>query len=101
ARCPAGLPSRGAPSSLASSKTVDYLDLSEGAPMSRARAWFGFVAAVVMAMSVLIAAQERDRSKVADKYTWNLADVYPDVAAWRAEKDAIKAELPGVRAFAG
>src|SRR5215210_5610353 len=52
-------------------------------------------------MSVLIAAQERDRSKVADKYTWNLADIYADEAAWRAEKDAIKAELPRIRAFAG
>ena len=52
-------------------------------------------------MAVLIAAQERDRSKVAEKYTWNLADIYPDLAAWRAETDAIKAELPAIRAFAG
>jgi oligoendopeptidase F len=52
-------------------------------------------------MSVLMAAQERDRSKVAKQYTWNLADIYPDLAAWRAEKDRIKAELPLVRAFAG
>ena len=52
-------------------------------------------------MSVLLAVQQRDRSRVAEKYTWNLADVYPDVGTWRAKKDAIKARLPNVRSFAG
>ena len=51
-------------------------------------------AAAVIAMSVLVAGQqpiERDRAKVADRYKWNLADVYPDDAAWRTQKDAIVA----------
>ena len=33
-------------------------------------------------------AQTRDRATVPDKYKWNLADIYPTDAAWRAEKDA-------------
>ena len=69
--------------------------------MSRARVCSGLITAGVIAMSVLIAAQERDRSKVAEKYTWNLADVYPDLGGWRAAKVTIKAELPTIRTFAG
>src|SRR4051812_27445360 len=41
----------------------------------------------VVAMSGLMLAQERDRAKVTDKFKWNLADVYPNDAAWRAQKD--------------
>ena len=52
-------------------------------------------------MSVLILAQDRDRSKIADKYKWNLAEIYPSVADWRAAKETVTAEIPGVRAFAG
>ena len=40
-------------------------------------------------MSVLMTGQERDRAKVDEKYTWNLADIYPDVAAWRAAKERV------------
>ena len=69
--------------------------------MSRARVRSGLITAGVIAMSVLIAAQERDRSKVAEKYTWNLADIYPELGGWRAAKDKIKAELPTIRTFAG
>ena len=35
------------------------------------------------------------------KYTWNLAEIYPDVAAWRADKARRAAEVPAIRAFAG
>jgi oligoendopeptidase F len=45
--------------------------------------------------------QDRDRSKVADKYKWNLGDIYPDAATWRKQKDAITAELPKLRDFRG
>jgi hypothetical protein len=31
-------------------------------------------------------AQERDRSKIADQYKWNLADIYPSDAAWKEAK---------------
>jgi oligoendopeptidase F len=57
--------------------------------------------AAVMCMSVLMVGQERDRAKVPDQYKWNLADIYPSLDAWRAEKDRIRAELPKIRAFAG
>jgi oligoendopeptidase F len=59
---------------------------------------------VVMSMSVLAAGQqqiERDRAKVADKYKWNLADIYPNEAAWRKQKETIVAELPRLRAYQG
>ena len=56
---------------------------------------------VVVCMSVAILGQERDRAKVADKYKWNLADIYPSDAAWRAEKDKITAEIPKLREYRG
>ena len=57
---------------------------------------------VVIALTVATAAQEqRDRSKIPDKYKWNLADIYPDVAAWRAAKDKLAAELPKLRSYQG
>jgi oligoendopeptidase F len=68
--------------------------------MSRRRV--GAVLAVaVMSMSVLMLAQERDRSKIQDAYKWNLADIYPSVAAWRAAKEKATAEIPSIRQFAG
>ena len=45
--------------------------------------------------------QEPDRATVHEQYTWNLADLYPDVAAWRADKARVTTELPQVRAYAG
>src|SRR5262245_38854684 len=45
--------------------------------------------------------QERDRTRIDDKYKWNIDEVYPSLAAWQAEKDRIAARLPEVRAFAG
>jgi len=52
-------------------------------------------------MSVLTLGQERDRAAIADKYTWNLSDIYPSQAAWRADVTARAAELPLLRAFVG
>src|SRR3977135_2558840 len=51
----------------------------------------------VIALTVLTLtpiAQERDRSKIADRYTWNLADLYPSDAAWRTAQARGAAELP-------
>src|SRR6187401_2556387 len=56
---------------------------------------------LVISMSVLMTAQERDRSKIDPKYTWNLTEIYPSEAAWRKEKERIAAELPKLRAFQG
>src|SRR6266436_2518094 len=59
------------------------------------------VASVVAVLAITLGAQERDRSKVADKYKWNLADIYPSDAAWRAAKDAFTAEIPSAGKFKG
>ena len=49
----------------------------------------------VMAMATLAAAQEeRDRAKIADKYKWNLAEIYPSDEAWSKGKDALVAQIP-------
>ena len=45
--------------------------------------------------------EQHDRTTVQEEYTWNLTDVYPDVAAWRADKARLTAEVPQVGAFAG
>jgi oligoendopeptidase F len=52
-------------------------------------------------MSVMTIGQERDRAKIGDAYKWNLADIYPSLAGWRAEKEKVSAEIPRVRAFQG
>ena len=64
---------------------------------------FRSIAAVsaVLALTLGIAAQERDRSTIPDKYKWNLADLYPSDAAWRAAKEAFAAELPSIGKFKG
>jgi len=69
--------------------------------MSHVRTVVAVVVAAVTCMSVLTIGQERDRTKVADKYKWNLADIYPDVASWRKQKAAIAAELSKLRDFRG
>jgi oligoendopeptidase F len=56
---------------------------------------------VIIALTVATAAQDRDRSKIPDKYKWNLTDIYPDVAAWRAARERLAAELPGIRSYQG
>jgi oligoendopeptidase F len=52
-------------------------------------------------MSVLTAGPDRDRTAVDQKYIWNLTEIYPDVAAWRAEKAWRAAEVPAIGRFAG
>jgi oligoendopeptidase F len=59
------------------------------------------VVIAVSALTLSVGAQERDRSKIADKYKWNLADLYPSDAAWRGEKDKLASELPRLRTFKG
>ena len=56
---------------------------------------------VVLSMSVAIVGQERDRAKVADRFKWNLADIYPSDAAWRTAKEQQAAALPRLRDYQG
>jgi oligoendopeptidase F len=60
-----------------------------------------FTLVTVIAMTVMLAGQERDRAKVPDALKWNLADIYPSDATWRGEKDKIEKELPKLREFQG
>jgi oligoendopeptidase F len=59
--------------------------------------------ALVLMLSVAgsLQGQERDRSQVPDQYKWNLADIYPTDAAWRAAKDKIAADIPQLKQFQG
>jgi oligoendopeptidase F len=59
------------------------------------------VALAILALTLSVVAQERDRAKIPDKYKWNLAEIYPSDAAWRSAKDKITAELPQLRQFQG
>jgi oligoendopeptidase F len=59
------------------------------------------IVAALSALTCVALAQERDRAKIPEKYTWNLADIYADVAAWRAAKGKVEAELPKLRAYQG
>ena len=58
-------------------------------------------AVLLLGLTVSVVAQERDRAKIPDKYTWNLSDIYPTDAAWRAAKDKLAADLPEMRAYQG
>jgi oligoendopeptidase F len=60
-----------------------------------------FTLVTVIVMTVMLAGQERDRAKVPDALKWNLKDVYPSEAAWRAQKETIEKELPKLREFQG
>ena len=52
-------------------------------------------------LALTSAAQERDRAKIPDKYKWNLTDIYPTDAAWRAAKSKLQAEIPQLGQFKG
>jgi oligoendopeptidase F len=58
-------------------------------------------AALVLLVTPLVPAQERDRAKIDQKYRWNLAEIYPSDDAWRAAKEKIVAEIPKVRGYQG
>jgi oligoendopeptidase F len=60
-----------------------------------------WIAAFACVAASVVAAQERDRSKIPIQYTWNLADLYPSDAAWRAAKDKAAAEIPPLKQFEG
>src|SRR5688572_33102859 len=58
-------------------------------------------AAAVVLLTFIGAAQERDRAKIPDRYKWNLADIYPSDAAWRAAKEKLVGAVPKIREFQG
>jgi oligoendopeptidase F len=63
--------------------------------------WLVLAALSVSVLALTGIAQTRERSAVPDKYKWNLAEIYPSEAAWRAEKDRIAKDIPSVAQFKG
>ena len=59
------------------------------------------LALALVALTITAGAQSRDRAQTPDKYKWNLAEIYPSDAAWRAAKDKLAADLPQLRQFQG
>ena len=45
--------------------------------------------------------KERDRSRIPEKYKWDLRDIYPDDDAWEKAKKIFIARLPEISAFTG
>ena len=66
--------------------------------------WSLGLAAAALALLALTmdgAAQQRERAQIADRYKWNLAEIFPNNEAWRAAKDRIQSELPKIGQFKG
>jgi oligoendopeptidase F len=59
------------------------------------------VAPALAALTLHVGAQERERSQIPLQHTWNLADIYPTVDAWRAARTKIASDLAGVKALQG
>lgn len=66
---------------------------------AKIRSWLVILALVSCTAAAM--AQERDRAQIPERYKWNLADIYPSDAAWRAAKDALAARLPELRQYQG
>lgn len=60
-----------------------------------------FATLSVMALTLTTTAQERDRSKIPEKYKWNLTEIYRDETEWRAAKDKLAAQLPDLGQYKG
>src|SRR5258708_1785516 len=52
-------------------------------------------------LGLIAIAQDRDRSKIEDKYKWNLGDLFASDDAWRAAKDELVPEIAKSAAFKG
>jgi oligoendopeptidase F len=66
----------------------------------RRAGWF-VTATMLAAVGLGAAAQERDRAKIPDRYKWNVEDLYPGEAAWRAAKDELSRDLSLIDEFKG
>ena len=55
----------------------------------------------VIVSGVLASAQQRDRSGIPEKYTWDLTPIYETNTAWRAAKDQVEKEISGLRQLKG
>jgi oligoendopeptidase F len=69
--------------------------------LSRSSMRLALAAAALLALSPHTVAQERERSQIAERYKWNLAEIYPSTGAWRSAKERIQAQLPKIGQFKG
>src|SRR3977135_4163754 len=60
-----------------------------------------FTTVALLGITLAGLAQERDRERIPDKYKWNLADIYPTDAAWRAAKEKMGTEIPALGRYRG
>src|SRR5215210_1115464 len=67
--------------------------------MSRTRVLFACL--FLLCLAPFAFGQERDRAKIADKYKWNLTDLYASDDAWRAAKDKVTPEIAKLASFKG
>jgi oligoendopeptidase F len=66
------------------------------------RASLAIAAVLVLAASfTFVAAQERERSQIPDKYKWDLTALYPDEAAWRQAKDSLARDITTLGQYRG
>lgn len=56
---------------------------------------------LMFAGSSVLVSQEKDRTKIPDKYKWNLSDIYPTNEAWEQAKDKLSSALPKIDRFKG
>jgi oligoendopeptidase F len=59
------------------------------------------VAPALAAVTLQGASQERERSQVPDQYKWNLSDIYPSDAAWRAAKEKVAGDFSRLKQYEG
>jgi oligoendopeptidase F len=45
--------------------------------------------------------KERERSRIPEKYTWDLTDIYPDDEAWETAREQLKTEFQRIPSFSG
>jgi oligoendopeptidase F len=62
-----------------------------------------FTGAILLfaAATLSLQAQLRDRSKIPDRYKWDLTPLYPSDQAWETAKEKLSSELPKIRGFQG
>jgi len=58
-------------------------------------------AILILGLQFTARGQERDRSKVADKYKWNLSEIYPSDDAWKSAKGKLVSEISTLERFRG
>jgi oligoendopeptidase F len=59
------------------------------------------IATALVVLAVNAAAQQRERASIPERYKWDLTQIYPSNAAWRAEKERIEKDIPAIRSLKG